>query len=264
MKIHVYSLNGKPSEEIELPLIFEEELRPDVIKRAVISAQTARLQPWGVNLMAGKRTSAETWGKGRGVARVRRMKGSRYPAAGRGAFAPHTVGGRRAHPPKVEKVLYERINRKERRLAIRSAIAATKEKRLVSSRGHVVDGIAELPIIVSDELEKIKKAVQVKAALQRLGAWRDVERVIKSRRIRAGKGKMRGRRYRQAVGPLIVVARDQGIKLGASNIPGVEITTVDNLSAERLAPGGVPGRLVIWAKSAIQKLVEGGKIEGSS
>ncbi len=258
MRAHVYSLDGKPVEEIELPPVFEEELRPDVIKRAVLSAQTGRLQPWGTDFMAGKRTSAETFGKGRGVARVRRVKGSRSPAAGKGAFAPHTVGGRKAHPPKVERVLYERINRKERQLAVRSAIAATKEKQLVSSRGHVVSGIAELPIVISDEFEGVKKAKQTMEVLQRLGVWQDIKRVIQSRRVRAGKGKMRGRRYRQAVGPLVIVAQDRGIKLGANNLPGVEVTTVNNLNAERLAPGGVPGRLTVWTKSAIQKLAGGG------
>lgn len=251
-------MDGKPVEEIELPPVFEEELRPDVIRRAVLSAQTARLQPWGTDLMAGKRTSAETWGKGRGVARVRRVKGSRYSAAGKGAFAPHTVGGRKAHPPKVGRVLYERINRKERQLAVRSAVAATKEKQLVSSRGHVVSGIAELPIVISDEFEGVKKAKQTREVLQRLGVWQDIKRVVQSRKVRAGKGKMRGRRYRQAVGPLIVVAQDRGIKLGASNLPGVEVTTVKNLNAERLAPGGVPGRLTVWTKSAVQKLAGGG------
>lgn len=251
-------MDGKPVEEIELPPVFGEELRPDIIRRAVLSAQTARLQPWGTDFMAGKRTSAETWGKGRGVARVRRVKGSRSPAAGKGAFAPHTTGGRKAHPPKVGRVLYERINRKERQLAVRSAIAATKEKQLVSSRGHVVSGIPELPIVISDEFEGIKKAKQTREVLQRLGVWQDIKRVVQSRKVRAGKGKMRGRRYRQAVGPLVVVAQDRGIKLGASNLPGVEVTTVNNLNAERLAPGGVPGRLTVWTKSAVQKLAGGG------
>jgi large subunit ribosomal protein L4e len=257
MRVHVYSLDGKPGEEIELPPVFGEELRPDIIRRAVISAQTARLQPWGVDTMAGKRTSAETWGKGHGVARVRRVKGSRHPAAGRGAFAPHTAGGRKAHPPKVERVLYERINRKERQLAVRSAIAATKEKQLVSSRGHAISGIAELPVVVSDELEGIKKVKRTREVLQKLGVGQDIKRVIQSRKVRAGKGKMRGRRYRQAVGPLIIVAQDRGIKLGACNLPGVEVATVSNLNAERLAPGGVPGRLTVWTKSAVQKLAGG-------
>lgn len=257
MKVHVYSLEGKPLEEIELPSIFNEELRPDVIRRAVLAHQAARLRPWGTNWMAGKRTSAETWGKGHGVSRVRRVKGSRYPAAGKGAFAPHTVGGRRAHPPKVQKVLRERINRRERRIAIRSSIAATKEKMQVRSRGHLVDDVAELPIVVSDEVEELKKVSRAKEVFRKLGVWRDVERAINSKKVRSGRGKMRGRRYRQAVGPLIVIGQDKGIKLGAGNLPGVEVVTVDNLNSERLAPGGVPGRLTLWTKSSIQKLAGG-------
>lgn len=257
MRVHVYSLEGKPLEEIELPPIFKEEFRPDVIKRAVLAHQTARLQPYGADEGAGKRTSAETWGKGFGVARVRRVKGSRYPAAGQGAFAPHTVGGRRAHPPKAGKILRERINRRERRLAVRSAVAATKEKKLVSSRGHIVEGVVEFPLVVTDELEGLGKASQAMGVLQKLGLWRDVERVIDSKRIRAGRGKMRGRRHRQVVGPLIVVGQDRGIKRGGRNLPGVEVVEVEQLNAERLAPGGVPGRVTLWTKGAIQKLARG-------
>lgn len=257
MKAHVYSLEGKPVEEIELPPIFEEEFRPDVIRRAVLAQQTARLQPHGANEMAGKRTSAETFGKGFGVARVRRVKGSHHPTAGRGKFAPHTVGGRRAHPPAIGKVLRERVNRKERRLAIRSAIAATKERELSITRGHMVGDVAEFPLVVVDELEGLEKTSLARGAMKMLGLGRELERVVKSKKIRAGRGKMRGRRYKQAVGPLIVVGRGAGIKLGAGNLPGVEVVEVEQLNAERLAPGGVPGRVTIWTKGAIQKLAGG-------
>lgn len=256
MKVHVFSLDGKPLEEIELPPVFEEEFRPDLIARAVLAAQSARVRPWGVDIMAGKRTSAETWGKGHGVARVRRVKGTRYPAAGRGAFAPFTVGGRRAHPPKVVKVLRERINKKERRLAIRSAIAATSKRDLVATRGHVV-AVPELPLVVSEELEGKKKGKEVKEVLKTLGIWQDVERAARRRKIRAGKGKMRGRKYRRAVGPLFVISQDQGIKAAARNFPGVDVVRVENLNAELLAPGGMPGRLTVWTRSAVQKLASG-------
>ncbi len=256
MKVHVYSLDGKPDGEVELSPIFETEFRPDVIKRAVLAAQSARIQPWATDRGAGKRTTAETWGKGFGAARVRRVKGRRHPAAGRAAFVPFAVGGRRAHPPKTEKKLRERVNKKERRLAIRSAIAATKDKKAVSSRGHVIDDVKELPVVVTDEFEGIKRTKQAKEILQSLGLWLDVERVAESRKVRAGKGKMRGRRYRQAIGPLLVISKDRGVGQAARNIPGVEVVPVDQLGAEQLAPGGVPGRLTLWTKSAIQRLVE--------
>ena len=257
MKVPVFSLDAKPVEEIELPEVFNAEIRPDVIRRAVLAAQSARIQPWGPDPMAGKRTSAETWGKGFGVSRIRRVKGTKHPASGMGAFAPHAVGGRRAHPPKVEKKIEERINKKERRLAIRSAIAASKDKRLVASRGHKVDDIPVLPIVVTDELESLKSTADIKMTLTKLGLGKELERASEGRRVRAGVGKMRGRRYKRAVGPLIVISQDRGIRQGARNLPGVSVVRVNELNAELLAPGGVPGRLTVWTSSAVQKLAEG-------
>ncbi|TDA31680.1 MAG: 50S ribosomal protein L4 [Hadesarchaea archaeon] len=256
MKVPVFSLEGSPVGELELPEFFQEEYRPDLIRRAVLSSQTARLQPKGVDPMAGKRTSAETWGKGYGVARVRRVKGRGYPAAGRGAFAPHTVGGRRAHPPKVEKVLKERINRKEKRLALRSAVAATARAELVRSRGHLTEGVPSLPLVVEDRLEELSETKRVKEVFQKLGLWKEVERVSSGIKIRAGRGKMRGRRYRSPVGPLVVVSKDRGIKKGAGNLPGVKVVEARNLGVEDLAPGGMPARLTVWTPSALQELGE--------
>ncbi|MCJ7560718.1 50S ribosomal protein L4, partial [Candidatus Bathyarchaeota archaeon] len=74
------------------------------------------------------------------------------------------------------------------------------------------------------------------------------------RKIRAGKGKRRGRKMKQAVGPLIVVVENKGLADAASNIPGVDIVTVNNLNTEMLAPGTHPGRLTLWTNGAIERL----------
>ncbi|AXV38269.1 MAG: 50S ribosomal protein L4 [Methanobacteriaceae archaeon] len=253
-KFKVYSLEGEVVDEIDLPEIFSEQFRPDLIKRAVISSQTARIQPWGSNPMAGKRNTAESFGAGRGVAMVRRIKGSRHPAASKAAFAPQTVGGRRAHPPRPEKVLHEKINRKERRFAIRSAIAATTDQSLVENRGHEIENVPQLPIIVDDELIKVKKTKETREIFKKLGLIDDIVRAKNGKKIRSGKGKMRGRKYKSPKGPLIVVGEDKGISLGARNHPGVDVVVVDNLNAELLAPGTHPGRLTVFTKSAIEKL----------
>jgi len=253
-KFKVYSLEGEVVDEIDLPEIFNEQFRPDLIKRAVISSQTARIQPWGSNPMAGKRNTAESFGAGRGVAMVRRIKGSRHPAASKAAFAPQTVGGRRAHPPRPEKVLHEKINRKERRFAIRSAIAATTDETLVEKRGHEIENVPQLPIIVDDELVKVKKTKETREIFKKLGIIDDIVRAKNGKKIRAGKGTMRGRKYKSPKGPLIVVGEDKGISLGARNHPGVDVVVVDNLNAELLAPGTHPGRLTVFTKSAIEKL----------
>jgi large subunit ribosomal protein L4e len=249
MRVNVYSIEGEVIDEIELPNIFKEEFRPDLIKRAVISSQTARIQPWGSDPMAGKRTSAESWGSGRGAAMVPRIKNG-----SKAAFIPQAIGGRRAHPPRPQKVYHEKINVKERRYAIRSAIAATTDSNIVEERGHKIENVPQLPLIVDDEISTVKKTKETREIFKNLGLYDDVIRAKKGKKIRAGKGKLRGRKYRSTKGPLIIVDNDKGISLGARNHAGVDIVTANNLNAELLAPGTHPGRLTVYTKSAVDKL----------
>ena len=195
-KIKVYSLEGEVVEEIELPEIFMEVFRPDLIKRAVISSQTARIQAWGTDPRAGKRTTAKSFGSGRGAAMVPRVKGSRHPAGSKAAFIPQAIGGRKAHPPKTERIIHEKINRKERRLAIRSAVAATANREMVEGRGHRISNIDQIPFVVGDELEAVKRTKDTREIFEKLGLMDDVTRAKTGRTIRAGRGKMRGRKYK--------------------------------------------------------------------
>lgn len=248
----VFNLEGKPTGKVTLPKVFETPLRPDVIKRAVLSIQSHRLQHQGRDPMAGKKTSAESRGTGMAIARVPREKGG----GGRAAFAPGTVGGRQAHPPRAASRIVKEIPKKEKRLALLSAIAATASKETVASRGHEVEGIPEIPLIVEDSLQELTKAKEVETALTNLGLLTDIYRVRESRNIRAGKGKHRGRKMKQAIGPLIVVSENKGLVNAAGNIPGVDIVTVKNLNPEVLAPGTHPGRLTIWTNGAIQQIAK--------
>jgi len=254
--VKVLNLEGKKKETIELPPVFATPLRRDVIKRAVLAQQSARYHRQGVDKMAGKRTSAESWGVGHSKSRVPRTKGAGFRSASQGAFAPTAVGGRRTHPPQVREVILERINKKERLLAIRSAIAATMQPGVVTARGHVFEA-EELPIIVEDELQGLQTTPEVKTALQSLGLWGDILRVKDGRKVRSGSARRRNRKYRMPVGPLVVIATDDGIRKAARNIPGVTVTYASKLSAETLAPGTFPGRLTLWTKSAIQQLATG-------
>jgi large subunit ribosomal protein L4e len=248
--VQVFNIEGKPSGKASLPFIFQTPLRPDVIKRAVLSIQSHRLQRQGRDVMAGKKTSAESRGTGMGIARVPRVKGG----GGRAALAPGTVGGRQAHPPKVSTKIIKEIPKKEKRLALLSAIAATGSKEIVAKRGHEIEGIPEIPLIVEDAFAQLAKTKDVEKALTNLGFLTDLYRVRESRNIRAGKGKHRGRKMKQAVGPLIVVKESKCLKDAAGNIPGVDIVTVKNLNAEVLAPGTHPGRLTLWTSGAIEEL----------
>ena len=254
----IFDLQGKPIGKTTLPSIFETPLRSDVIKRVVLALQSSRLQPQGRDPMAGKKTSAESRGTGLGMARLPRVKGG----GGRAAFAPSTVGGRQPHPPRSEKKIVKHVPKKEARLALLSAIAATASKETVASRGHAIEGIPQLPLIVAGSIEELTKTKEVEEVLAHLGLLSDIYRVKASRKIRAGKGKLRGRKMKQAVGPLIIVAKNKGILEAASNLSGVDVATVNDLNAEMLAPGTHPGRLTLWSNGAIEqldKLYGGGK-----
>ncbi|MCW4000394.1 MAG: 50S ribosomal protein L4 [Candidatus Bathyarchaeota archaeon] len=246
----IFDLQGKSNGKITLPEVFSTPLRPDVIKRAVLAIQSNRLQPQGRDPMAGKRTTAESRGTGSATARVPRVKGG----SGRAAFAPSTVKGRQPHPPRAEKIIVKAIPKKEAKLALTSAIAATAEKDVVAARGHKIEEVLALPLVVDNAFEALTKAKDVEDAFASLGFTAELTRVRESRNVRAGKGKHRGRKMKQAVGPLIVVVEGKSLAKAASNLPGVEVTSVTNLNTEMLAPGTQPGRLTLWSSGAIEKL----------
>ena len=198
--------------------------------------------------MAGKRTTAESFGVGRGISRVPRI-GGHGPLSGTAAFAPGTMGGRSAFPPVTSKTLVKEINRNERRLALRSAIAATANGDIVRKRGHRFDRERTLPLVVNDEVEKLSKSSEGKLFLTSVGVWEDIVRVRNSRRIKSG--------HRvHAVGPLIVLSDDKSARMALRNFEGVNVVRADDLSVGQLAPGTHPGRLTIWSESAVKKIGE--------
>jgi len=246
----VFDLDGKAVGKLRVPVVFKTPLRPDIIKRAVVTLQSHRFQPQGRDPLAGKRRSVESLGAGHGLARVPRLRAGSQ----RATFAVGTVGGRVAHPPVAEKKIEKNLPRKEMRLALRSALAATGFKETVSSRGHMTEEVGDFPLVVVDDIQELKKTGEVEKAFLKLGVWPDIYRVKESVKERAGKGKRRGRRIKHAVGPLLVIAENRGVAQAARNLPGVDVSTVNNLNAELLAPGTHPGRLTIWTKSAFEKL----------
>ncbi len=253
-KIHVIGLDGKEKESIDLPKVFSITPRIDLIQRSVISSECAQKQPQGRDPLAGKRNTALGWGTGHATARVPRLQGSGYPTSRNAGFAPGVVGGRLAHPPRAEKVTIKRINKKERKIALLSAISATQKRELVKKRGHRIDGILSLPIVIDDKLQTIKKTSQIIDILDKVGISDELSRIKDNITIRAGKGKRRGRKYKKRKGPLIVIKENFGIYKAARNIPGVEIINIANLSCNVLAPGTHCGRLVIWTQSAFNSL----------
>jgi large subunit ribosomal protein L4e len=252
MKTKIYGAIGLAKKaRVTLPKVFETPYRPDVIKRAVLAVQSTRRQPKGTKYQAGW-TVATSWGPGRGAARTPRSHGRRTHHASRGALVNYAVGGRVAHPPRTEKKIVERINKKERQLAIKSAIAATCNKDLVLQRGHKADKFELLPLIFEDAIhDKITKTKEAVELLTKIGLVTDIERVKNGKKIRAGQGKGRGRKYRVPKGPLVVVDRDSNFCNAVRNLPGIEIVHVEYLNAEMLAPGTHAGRLTVWMEKTI-------------
>ena len=251
-KTNVYGVNGDVASQVDVPAVFSTPYRPDIIKKAVLAAAANKRQPYGPSKGAGMRHSVSTWGKGRGVARVQRI------AAGRMATeSPNNVSGRRAHPPVPERNWSMKVNQKERALARKSAIAATGCADCVKARGHQFDDNVTFPIVVADAVQDIKTTAEVSAFLQKIGLGYDLDRAKDGRKIRAGRGTMRNRKYRTPVSVLIVVSeREVPVFESASNLPGVQIEEVSSLSAAILAPGGDAGRLTVYTESAFAKIGE--------
>ncbi len=260
MKATLYSVEGKKLKTIELPEQFDEEFRPDLIQRAFHAYQANTRQDYGAYPRAGIRQSAVLSRRrrkfktsyGHGISRVPRKslwrRGRQFGWVG--AFAPNTVGGRRSHPPKAKKILGQKINVKERRRAIRSALAASVQPDVVKMRGHQ---FTELPSVVETTMEGLKKTKDVFQLLEKLQLHQELVRAA-IKKVRAGKGKNRGRTYVKKKGPLFVVSSPCALLNAAANIPGVDACTFTNLNINLLAPGGMPGRLTIFSEKAIEQM----------
>ncbi|NIC00109.1 50S ribosomal protein L4 [Halobacterium sp. R2-5] len=249
MQATVRDLNGDDDGTLDLPDVFSEPVRPDLVKRAVLAAQANRTQKHGSDEYAGLRTSAESHGSGRGMAHVPKTEG-------RGARVPQTVGGRKAHPPKAEKDPGLDVNDKERKAAVRSAIAATTDSEVVAERGHAFDDDVELPLVVSDDFEDLVKTQEVVAFLEAVGVHADVERADDGRNVRAGQGTLRGRKYQEPSSLLVVTSSESGPSKAARNLAGVDVATGREVNAEDLAPGAEPGRLTLWTESAVEEVAQ--------
>ncbi|KAH9410379.1 60S ribosomal protein L4 [Tyrophagus putrescentiae] len=255
--ISVYSEKSESTgTSVKLPVVFRAPIRTDIVNYVHTNIRKNRRQPHGVSKEAGHQTSAESWGTGRAVARIPRVRGGGTHRSGQGAFGNMCRGGRMFGPIRVWRRWHRKVNRNQRRYAVVSAIAASAVPALVMSKGHSINEVPEFPLVVSDKVQEISKTKQAVEFLKKVNAWKDVERVYKSKRFRAGKGKLRNRRRVQRLGPVVVYGNDSGLTRGFRNIPGVETINVEKLNLLRLAPGGNVGRFIIWTESAFRKLDE--------
>ncbi len=256
MKADVLSLEGKKLKSIDLPKQFSEEYRLDLIKRTILAIRSLRRQKYGANPEAGKRQSSKLSRRrhnykgayNRGISRVPRKtmwrRGTQFMWVG--AFAPGMVGGRRAHPPKAEKIWDQKINIKEKRKATRSALASTLDKNIVAREYN-------LPIVLENKFEDIKKVKDFEKVLDNLKLKKELDRT-KKKKIRSGKGKMRGRKYKIKKGPLIVVSKKCDLMKSIKNVPGFDVVEMKNINTELISPGIDHSRLTIYTEGAIENL----------
>jgi large subunit ribosomal protein L4e len=247
-KVKVYGTDGTSKEQIDLPDIFNTPYRPDIIRKSFNALRSNKRQPYGPDPLAGTKHATASVGKGRGMSRVPRLTQGQ-----RAALAPCVVGGRRAHPPKPERNWKEKINKKEKTLAKNSALAATANKEIVTNRGHKFDDKITLPVIIDDKFEKITKTKDVITALDKLGVYDDILRATNGKHIRAGKGKARARKYKTPKS-ILIVSTNVEIQKSSKNLSGVDVVKPKEINIEHLAPGGDPGRLTIFTKSALKEI----------
>jgi len=268
----VFDITVEDGSKVSLPDSFSQSVREDLVRDAIASSRANRRQAYGSRRHVGKRRPmsgmkhpVEWWGKGRGVSRIMRRTGQR-----RGAQNPHTLGGRRAHGPKVEKDWSRKFNTKQRRMARDAALSATVDMDLVMARGHQLDeSVEHLPIVLGNYTETIDGKTEeyniesfnhgsatrkVLAIFNELGLGHDLHRARSNRKIRAGKATMRGRVHKTPKSVLLVVKEKAGLAQAARNLPGVDVVAAKDLSAEDLAPGGDVGRLTVFTKDAVEAL----------
>ncbi|ETW83348.1 hypothetical protein HETIRDRAFT_474506 [Heterobasidion irregulare TC 32-1] len=254
--VNVRSTSGEASSSLPFPSVLTAPIRLDVVQQVHKSIAKNKRQAYSVSEKAGHQTSAESWGTGRAVARIPRVGGGGTHRSGQAAFGNMCRGGRMFAPTKIWRKWHVKVNQNQRRFATVSALAASALPSLVLARGHRIEEIEEVPLVVADAVESFSKTKEAVALLKSLHAYNDVVKVSNSRKLRAGKGKMRGRRHRQRRGPLIVYNEDKGVVKAFRNLPGVEIVNVKRLNLLQLAPGGHIGRFVIWTEGAFSLLDE--------
>jgi large subunit ribosomal protein L4e len=257
MKVPLLTTKGTKEGEIELPLVFFTDFRRDLIHKAFTNLNSHKFQRQGTHPTAGMDVVARSNDPptGQGASRIAKMRGGGGGRQGEAGGVASVRGGRQAHPPIVKKIIFKKLNKKENKLALCSAISATKLKDVIESRGHKIGKIDNFPIIISDEIESIMKTKDMRKILDSLNLSQDVER-LSARKPRTGKSSLRGRGTKIGKSILFVVTKSEKLSKACKGIPGIDVKMVNDLSVLDLAPGGVPIRLTVYTKSALNQLTK--------
>jgi large subunit ribosomal protein L4e len=260
MKTKILDVHGKEKSNIDLPKCFSGKVREDVVAKVLESKKVK--QPFSPSPVAGKQHSAsgllkhhrKVWKSsyGRGMSRIPRKimtrKGSQFNWVG--AEVSNTRGGRRPHPPKILSMInLRKINKKEQKIAIESALSATiNEKYLIKKYETLKNSkIEKLPFIVETKFATLK-AKELVSSLKKILGENLFGLAIQKKSVRSGRGKLRGRKYKSNAGMLLVVGNDEKLKTTA-----FDVVKVKKLGVNDLAKGGL-GRLTVYTENAINDL----------
>lgn len=254
-EIECYAADGKTCyKKLKLPKVFFTPIRSELVVSVQNRIKRNTMRPYAVDPEAGMRHSAHSWGTGRALARVPRISGGGSRRAGQGAFANFCRQGRMASPTSVLRRWQRKTNLTTRRHAAAMAVAASASAALVESRGHRISHLKQIPLVVTSEIESMKKTKSALELLHALGLTEELVKVKSSKSLRRGRGKCRNRRWVYRKGLLVVYSEDNGLTKAFRNIKGVDLMRVDLLDIMQLAPGGHVGRLILWTESAFERL----------
>ncbi|HJY22308.1 MAG TPA: 50S ribosomal protein L4 [Hanamia sp.] len=247
----ILETDGSNRSTITLPAVFETPYRPEVIQKVYNNLNSYTFQRQGRYPAAGQMVSAESRNTGLGIARIARARGEGFPRAGQAAGVASVRHGRLAHPPVSWKNIYKKVNKKEKLLALCSAIAATTNSELIKRRGHKIKDEIQLPIVVSNEIESVVKSKDLEKILFNLGLEEDLKRTFIRRNKSYHKNSIN---RRSALSVLILVGNDEKIGRLSNSLPGITVKSVKSVSVLDLAPGSKPVRLTIFSENAIKEL----------
>jgi len=245
---NILSLDGKILRTTELPDAFKFPVRLDLIRRFVNAYLSNGRTPYGSYYFAGNRRVGHNLGPNHGISRYPRVQGT-----SRGVLLSNARGGRSAFHPVAEKNWNIKVNKKERVMAKLSALASTSDPETVMRRGHRFKA-ESLPVILENGFEEIERASRAVEVLKNVGVYDDIVRSKEGTKIRAGRGKSRGRKYVTPKSILFVVKNKEHVQKALGNLPGVDIATPGEVNAYILAPGGHPGRLVVMTEGALEEI----------
>ncbi|AFP65354.1 60S ribosomal protein L1 (nucleomorph) [Chroomonas mesostigmatica CCMP1168] len=246
--VNVYScIDGVAIDQLKLPDIFSSPIRIDILKFVHLNMAKNKRQVYSVNHSAGMNTSSKSWGTGRAVSRVPRVPGGGTNRSGQGAVTNMCRGGRMFSPTTVWRKWHHKINKNHRKQAIMTAIATSGFVSLVRARGYNLEKIPEIPLVVESSVESMVQTKSGKNLLKYLGVYDEK----KKKKFRAGKGKMRNRKFKNYIGPLMIYENNLRC---FRNISGIQLCSINSLNLLALAPGGHVGRFCIWTYKSFMKL----------